>query len=622
MKSEYKQYVLWGVMTLFVGACVCYLFNLAGFAGQADSLGFTWSALSVLCFVIVGCFLRMLYNEYQKIADLKVKKRRFVYSYVFSFLLALSFVLGYQMHMLGNTLPGIKGKAFILFVSVGLAFVFMPILNIWFAALERWQAGEPRQDLSARTKKRCFVVSWLVIFLCWVPVFLAYYPSIMSYDFHRQSQEAYKGYIWFNDHHPLAHTFLIRIFLLLGESLGSYQTGMALYSLLQMLILSVVMAYSCNVIARMTRRVWPVVVAVLFFGLLPIQPVLALSVTKDILFAAFLLLFVLLMWEQRRFFTQTYAGTKTDKLKMPGFFLAMLVTGILAILFRNNAVYAIGVFTVFYVIIAARQRLLVLLLCVGIVVGGLGCKTGIRVAMDAGTGNKIEMLSVFIQQFARVGNRQHESLTEEEKNIIAYYIPEEEWAYYNPTLADGMKSAAAVSNFEEWKHDIPGMLSDWVKIGVRYFNEYIDAFLALTAGYWFLDDVSHAEVLGYGGDTDLGLLYTFNASFSDDFEGVESHSYLPGLLAAYQEIVNGNSYYGWPVLSLLFKPAFYVWLLLLVMVSHLYTREKRKLSLSLLVLMYLLTLLLGPVVHMRYVYCVIVAVPVLLAYIFCKEEKV
>lgn len=622
MKSEYKRYVLWGVMTLFVGACVCYLLNLAGFAKQADSLGFTQSAFSPICFAIVGYFLRKLYYDYRKLENLKVRKRRFGFSYVFSFLLALSFVLGYQMRMLGNTLPGIRGKAFILLVSVGLAFAFLPIMNIWFAGLEKWKNGSEREVLSARTKRRSFWISWLVIFLCWVPVFLAYYPSVMSYDFHRQSQEAYKGYIWFNDHHPLAHTFLIRVFLLLGEALGSYQTGMALYSLLQMLILSVVLAYSCNVIARMTRRVWPVVVSVLFFGLLPIHPVLALSVTKDILFAAFLLLLVLLMWEQRRFFTQAYSGSRKDKLKLLGFALAMILTGILAILFRNNAVYAIAVFTVFYVIIAAKQRVSVLLLCVCIVAGGLGCKTGIRVAMDAGTGNKIEMFSVFVQQFARVGNRQGDSLTAEEKAIVSYYVPEEEWEYYNPTLADGMKSAAAVTNFEEWKNDIPGMLSDWLTIGVRYFNEYMDAFLALTSGYWFLDDVSHAEVLGYGADSDLGLLYTFNASYSDDFEGVESHSYLPGLLTVYQRIVNGNSYYGWPILSLLFKPAFYVWMLLLAMFSHLYTREPKKLLMSLLVLMYLLTLLLGPVVHMRYVYCVVVAVPVLLAYVFCKEEKV
>ena len=72
---------------------------------------------------------------------------------------------------------------------------------------------------------------------------------------------------------------------------------MALYSLTQMLILSVVYAYACNMIGRLTRKTWPVVVAVLFFALTLIHPVLALSVTKDILFTAFFLLVVLLLLE-------------------------------------------------------------------------------------------------------------------------------------------------------------------------------------------------------------------------------------------------------------------------------------------------------------------------------------
>jgi len=165
------------------------------------------------------------------------------------------------------------------------------------------------------------------------------------------------------------------------------------------------------------------------------------------------------------------------------------------------------------------------------------------------------------------------------------------------------------------------MLKDWVNIGLHYPNEYIDAFLALTSGYWFLDDVSHAEVLGYGEDTNLGLLYTFNASVSDVFEGVESRSFLPGLLTAYQKIVNGNSYYGWPVLSLLFKPAFYCWLLVLVIVSFWYKKEPKKQLLTLLPLLYLLTLFLGPVVNFRYIYPIAVVVPVLLTEVLRAKDK-
>lgn len=91
---------------------------------------------------------------------------------------------------------------------------------------------------------------------------------------------------------------------------------------------------------------------------------------------------------------------------------------------------------------------------------------------------------------------------------------------------------------------IPAMLRDWMEFGLEYPNDYIDAFFAWSSGYWFLDDVSHTEMLGYGDETNFGLLYAFNASESETFKGIERHSYLLWLLKIYQKIVNGNCYFG------------------------------------------------------------------------------
>lgn len=607
-----KLYILWGVLTLFGGVGVCYLLDTAGFAGQVDYRGFTQSALTPVCFIVVGYFLRNLYKNYQKLTKEK-QKRRFCFSYSFSFLLSLSFILGYQMRILGNTLPGFKGKFLLIVMSGGVAVALLPLINLWFVLLENWQEKSSVEVLSQRNGKKTFLLSWLVIFVCWIPVFLAYYPAIMSYDFHRQSQEAYVGFEWFNDHHPLLHTLLIRIFFLLGDAIGSYEVGMALFSLFQMAILSGVLAYSCNVVGRMTGKAWPVKGMVLLYGLLPIHPVLALSTTKDILFTAFFLLLVLLLWEQ-----QSFGKNRCIRVLL---WIATVVVGVSAMLFRNNAVYAFAVFAVFYVVFwGKKQRIYIGLLCLAIVVGGIGGRTGLRVAMDAGSGSQMEMYSVFVQQFARVAQKHADKLTEEEWGLINYYVPQETWRDYNPPLSDTIKAYITVTSYQFWKDDIPGMIRDWIKIGLRYPNEYLDAFLAITSGYWFLDDVSHAEVLGYGEDSNLGLLYTFNASSSDVFEGIESKSYFPALLSLYQKIVNGNCYYSWPVLSLLFKPAFYTWLMVLALFSYLYLKKPKRMYLSILIAFYLLTLFLGPVVNMRYAYPVMVTIPVQLAYIFADKE--
>lgn len=607
IKECYKAYsfkILWLLLSIYAGYSVCYLLNIAGFANQVDGLGFTQSALSVFVFLTVGYFLRLILLEYKTISEVQIKKKRFIFSLLFGLALGLSFIWGYEIRMDGMTPPGYMAKLWDLVVALGLGVAFLPLTSKWFALLDKKTITKHQVELSKRDKQKMFWYSFLAIIVCWIPVFLAYYPAIMSYDFHRQSAEAYKGYIWFNDHHPLVHTFLIRVFLLLGEAIGSYEIGMAIFSMVQMLILAAVLAYSCNVVGRSTGRKWVVKVMVLVYGILPVHPVLAMSMTKDILFTAFFLLLILLIWERRR---------------NGGLFGAILAVGILTMLLRNNAVYAFAVFGVFYVIISAGERLRIAILCAAIIVGGLSCKTGIREIMNAGSGSSSEMFSVIMQQFARVGKNQNTGLTEEEWNIIDKYVPSEYWVDYNPPLADTIKGRVAALNYDCWEEDIPQMLKDWMKIGIHYPNEYIDAFLALTSGFWFLDDVSHAEVLSYGADTDLGLLYTFNASNKEVFEGVESRSLLPGVLECYQEIVNGNCYYEWPVLSILFKPAFYCWLLLLAMVSMWYKKENDKQIVTLLPFLYLMTMFLGPVVNFRYVYPIIVVSPILFSELFRTE---
>lgn len=603
-----KIKILWIVLGIYASLSMCYLCD---FFTESVKMTFSFTSFSIPVTVITIWLVRKLVMEVAA-EEKKLYRRPLIYSLVLGSVFGLSLVIGYQLVAQGYTMPGVKGKLFILLVSVGIGILFASILYSFFRWLDKKKDFSTCQEFSKRTARKAFFISWGVIFASWIPAFLAYYPAIMSYDSHRQFQEAYQGYIWFNSHHPLVHTFLIRMFLLLGKTIGSYEIGMALYSLMQMVISSVIFAYACNMVGRLTKRKWAVGVTVAFFALLPIHQVLVLSVTKDILFTAFFLLLCLLMLE----YNQTEGGKKKWLL-----LAAMLGVGILVMLFRNNAIYAFALFAVFYTIWSKKERVIILLLCVVILAGGKFGGQGIQMAMDAGSGSKVEMYSVFLHQFTRVGLYQNDNLNIEEYGIINRYVDAIYWEKdYNPHIADGIKNNVGVSTFKNWKDDIPTMLKDWITIGLRYPNDYIDAFLELTRGYWFWDDVSHAEVLGYGEDTNLGLLYTFNSSKSTVFDGVENKSLLPGLLKIYQKIVNGNEYYNWPIISVLFKPAFYCWALFVSMLVLIYMKQKRKLIVCMFPFFYLLTLLLGPVVNFRYVYPLVVMLPIFVAWIFSNCE--
>ena len=114
-----------------------------------------------------------------------------------------------------------------------------------------------------------FGVAAAAILLCLIPVWLAYYPIIMSYDFHRQVNEAYKGLAWFYPLQPIAHTWIIWLFLQIGAALGSYETGMACMAVFQMALYAAVMGYAVTMIWRLAAKKWLVIISAAFFALFP-----------------------------------------------------------------------------------------------------------------------------------------------------------------------------------------------------------------------------------------------------------------------------------------------------------------------------------------------------------------
>ena len=80
--------------------------------------------------------------------------------------------------------------------------------------------------------KRSFIIAFLIIFLAWLPYFLNYYPGELSPDSMVQIYQSIFG-TQLTNHHPVLHTLLIAIPLNIGQALGSYTVGVAVFSILQ-----------------------------------------------------------------------------------------------------------------------------------------------------------------------------------------------------------------------------------------------------------------------------------------------------------------------------------------------------------------------------------------------------
>lgn len=459
--------------------------------------------------------------------------------------------------------------------------------------------------------------AWLfyaaAIFLCWIPVFLAYYPSVFAYDAEGQLYQVIAHD--YSTHHPLLHTLFLGAFFRLGGALGSYSAGMAIHSVAQMLLMAVAFGWALSCLYRRRIPRWIRILLLLFYGLFPDNSVLALSTTKDVLFSALVLIYTLGLYRMicdRKM----QAGRKEQAV--------FIAAAVLMLLFRNNAVYAFAVSApVVYVglwktekrtgakendrmqagvMIRKRYLRMTLFALLLFIAGSAALKT----ATHAHSGSPREMLSVPLQQMARTRVEAEDRLSPQMRQELDHYIPSE-WVFaaYNPHLADPVKNRAVI-------HDNPkGLIGTWAKLGLQHPAIYIDAFLDNSLGLWFLWDTSHARVYGIGTESGFGYLSTDNRTMPAGCE-IAEHSFLPGLRVFMEKIVSDNEYSKLPVIRLLFAPALYWWLLYLYLAVALYRKKYREMLSAVYLAAYYLTLLLSPTVLVRYMYPIMVTIPVIL----------
>lgn len=542
-------------------------------------------------------------------------KRLKIHSLLWGTFMAAAYVLGCLMRRDGTALGRIERFPVLLAQTACLTILAAACIALCLICIDGNRITTLLQNKiggSGDAKKYRGYQVWLfssaVIFLCWLPVFLAYYPSVFAYDAEGQLYQVIAHD--YSTHHPLLHTlFLGAFFRLGGQALGSYSAGMAVHSIVQMLLMALVFGCTLAYLYRKGVSVYLRIVLLVFYALFPTNSILALSTTKDVLFSALVLLYTITVYRMGVDGMENQCKEDTDFVKKD--WTAYVIISVLLLLFRNNAVYAY-VFSIPFIYLGLRRskdseavslRRKYLIASVSALFLFAAGNMALKAALGAQNGSPREMLSIPLQQMARTRVKAEETLSPEMQQELDKYIPSD-WVFaaYNPYLADPVKNRAVV-------HDDPvGLVKTWLKLGMDNPQIYIDAFLDNSIGYWFLEDRTHAQIYGIGTESGFGYLSTDNRVMPAGCEIVE-HSYLPGLRTAMERVVSDNVYQNIPIVRVLFAPAFYWWLLCMYMAAALYSRKYRLLLPAAFLVIYYLTLLLSPTVLIRYMYPFVITVP-------------
>ena len=429
-----------------------------------------------------------------------------------------------------------------------------------------------------------FGFAFVLLILCWLPVWLAFWPGTFSPDSITQFYAYYNGD--HSAHHPLLHTLLLGSLMMLGLDIhpeGYATYGLAIYCGVQLVLTAGCVAYGVSWMKRRGVPVWARLVVLGLFAFNPFYAPWAFYAQKDVLFGALVLVFCLQLADLWSF------GMKP--VRMIGFVL----TAVLMMLFRNNGIYALALLLPFAVWWAKGMRIHMTAALAGCMALYVAANAGLMAALYASEGSKVEILSIPLQQIARTLREDPSARELDEDGVLDTLFGEEDIpALYNEWIADPLKWSVDYDLLDE---NIPALLRLWVKMGIRHFDTYSEAFLAQNLPYLLPN-------------SDMLQSFDFGIQQPDWFP-IEETSYLPSLRAAYEAYEQELVFAGIPGTKLLCHPAFYVWLAVAGFACACFQRKRGLMTAFGFLIAVWFTCLLGPVAIMRYMLGLYYAVPVL-----------
>lgn len=536
----------------------------------------------------------------------KIKKRSWICAAAGGLFVGFCGWWGRQLDQAGNVNITVAATWLLPLATAG---VLTPVLALLFSLAGR-KDGKIRDLWPKNRKKRTFWLEerWgamgpsgrillraLALLLLWLPVFLAVYPGFFAYDATDEFNEVLTGdYV---TRHPLLHVLMLgKTVTAFYDLTGSFNIGIAVYVLLQMVIMSLLVSWVLEELGRLGAGKILRIVSFFFFGMFPVIPMYVLCTSKDMPYTAGLLALLVLL-------TRLCREKSSFWRKWPqvmGLGAALLVTAV----FRSNGM---GVFLLTVPVLlwlAGKERnKSALALVLTVLVSCTGMQAGINTVLKPESTNAMEGFTVPIQQLARTWNYSPEIFSPQEQELLFEILSEEALKRYQPKLSDPVKAGFDAEAFQE---NPAGYARLWLKTGLKSPMSYLNAWLMTSYGFWYPNTVIDV----YNGN----LNYSESSYFSCETEAPgERYSYFPWLERQYEKISWEKEIHETPVISWLFSPGALCWVWILGGLCLIAVGKKREAAALLPVYFNFLTVLIGPTYLVRYVLIFWFGLPVLLS---------
>lgn len=592
---EWKRRLLAALLS-FAGVCALSRMLKTG----GDAIAFTNSIFSVLTFLALYLLMEKILK-----ASFRGKKRRWILPGLFGTAFSFCMITGVQLDTRGSV--PFSDPSLWLAILAGAVVMTLSVRYFWDLidgkqrerAVSRQKEGEATDQGEKRWNK---FSGWLLpsalIFVMYLPVFLAVYPGFFVYDAQDELMQVVTRS--FSTHHPLVHVLMLGgIIQLVHKLTGSYNAGIACYTVFQMLVMAGIFGWCIRKLEKWGVGKGYRILTTLYFGLCPVLVMFSLCSAKDGLFAGMLLIMTILL-------TELFKAPE-EFWKQKGKLLLLLAASLGMMLLRHNGFYAFAVFSVLTVIYLKKDRKKAALYFGGILATYLVVSAGLTGILRADASENQEMLTVPISQMARVYQNRKEELPPEEKELLYQYLPQEALEHYTPKVSDGVK---VHFNNQAYEADRGSFFKLWLKWGTENPFTYLNAWFMTSYGFWYPDTVIDV----YRGNTVFTYTYEDSSYFGYEVEQPGTRqSKLPWLSEIYRRMSLEIFQQRIPVVSMLFSPGFLFWMSAFILCFWGYHGRWKKVMALMPVMLCWLTVLLGPTYLTRYVVYLWAVLPVILA---------
>ena len=604
--SPLRPYVR-GAFCFLLGilSALCFVIGQAGYAGMselpASATSYLWSALAV-------CFGLLNHHVFVKKA-VRLHWLTALFALVFGVVNTLGGML--FAHDQWDMLASPMQLAMALLKSVGQAAPMAAAMS-WVDHTLR--CGVLKKRTWADDVRECrhdVLCVMLVLIVCWSPYLLAFYPGTVCWDLGEMVAQFF-GQTEMDTWHPVFTTWVMGSCVWIGRLFGSDNLGAALFTALQTLALSYALSRAVHALKEMGVNRLVRWIAVAFFAVTPIWAGYAQFISKDTLYTACMLLFVLNVLRvaftphptacgghlplkgkakkeagghlpnerkaeeadrQRLPLEGKLSPKVTDEVKTS---VELFIWGLLACLLRSNGLYVVLPTAIVLCIIARPKKFLIPALA-----GAVACALLFSNVLLPALGIRDEtasgIYSVCFQQSARVLRDHAESVTPEEYAEIdavldAANLPE----LYEPWISDPVKYTFRQygQGAEAEKAALARYRGTWLAMFSKYPLDYLESFFAGNIGYYTFTPKIEGETY----NNQAGNRLVFETYELGDSRGPDPRFLDTTQIAALEPMRQLLALFarGWrhiPLLSLLYACASYTWLLVAAAVSV--CRQKR-----------------------------------------------